>query len=466
VLTLRGFHWRSNLKSKILNPKSKILEESPMSTLDRRDFLHRSTKAGLGIAAGGALLAAAEPRAIAADERVAANDKIVLAVVGIRGRGAALAQGFAERPDCEVAYLCDVDSSLFESRAKPLAELKGCTPDSVQDFRRALDDKAVDAVVIATPDHWHAPATVLACQAEKHVYVEKPASQSAWEGRKMVEAARRYDRVVQLGTQNRSAPYNIAAKRYIEDGKLGKIHLCRVYNQKHWGNLQAVADSDPPAHLDWDMWTGPAPESRYNVNYHNGWNHFWRFSGGDIINDGVHQMDLARWLIGKDYPRTVYSVGGRFGEQGVFETPDTQIATYEFDDLVMTFELSLYTPYMIKSDMELRNSDMYPYWLQNGTRVEIFGDQGLMVAGRHGDGWQVFAKQHRREPVTSRTPSTSRTSATRSRAASAPAPTSRRGTGARSFATTPTSATASAARSSSSTPRPRPSSATPRPTRF
>jgi predicted dehydrogenase len=147
------------------------------------------------------------------------------------------------------------------------------------------------------------------------------------------------------------------------------------------------------------MWTGPAPQSTYNENYHRSWNHFWRFSGGDIINDGVHQIDLARWLVGKTYPKSVYSAGGRYAEAGVFESPDTQVAVYQFDHLVMVFELTLYTPYMIKSDPELRDSDMFPYWPQNAERIEIYGSQGLMIVGRHGCGWQVFDRPKDRKPV-------------------------------------------------------------------
>jgi predicted dehydrogenase len=215
----------------------------------------------------------------------------------------------------------------------------------------------------------------------------------------MVEAARRYQRIVQVGTQNRSAAYNQAAKKYINSGKLGTIHLVRVINQKSWPNVPPAPDRDPPAGLNWDMWTGPAPASKYNDHYHHGWNHFWRFSGGDIINDGVHQMDLARWLVGKTYPQSVYSTGGRYAEEGVCESPDTQVAVYQFDDLVMIFELTLYTPYMLKSDAALRDSDTYPYWPQNAERIEIFGSQGLMIVGRHGCGWQVYDRPKDRQPV-------------------------------------------------------------------
>jgi predicted dehydrogenase len=365
-----------------------------MNKLTRRNFLHSSGKTSLSLTLGASVLTS---RSIA--NSTSANERVRLAVVGIHGRGGDLARKFAARPDCEVAYLCDVDESLLPGLRDEIEKIAGQPPKTAGDFRRALDDPSVDAIVVATPDHWHALATVWGCQAEKDVYVEKPASHSPWEGRKMVEAARRYKRIVQVGTQNRSAPYNIAAKEYIDSGKLGSVHIVRVINQKSWPNYPATASSDPPAGLNWDMWTGPAPQSPYNENFHRRWNHFWRFSGGDIINDGVHQIDLARWLTGKDYPKSVYSTGGRYAEEGVFESPDTQVAVYEFDNLIMVFELTLYTPYMIKSDAALRDSDMFPYWPQNAERIEIFGSQGLMIVGRHGCGWQVYDRPHDRKPV-------------------------------------------------------------------
>ncbi len=361
-----------------------------MHRLTRRNFLELTGKSGVGVAA-----LAASRNAKAA----AASDRVRLAVVGIRGRGGSHAKGYAARPDCEIAYLCDVDESLFPQRVREVEQVQHRVPKVTGDFRRALDDKSVDAIIIATPDHWHALATIWGCQAGKDVYVEKPISHSPWEGRKMVEAARRYDRIVQVGTQNRSAHYNMLAKEYIESGKLGTVHMVRVIDQRSWPSPPAVADKDPPRGLNWDMWTGPAPESKYNENYHRSWNHFWRFSGGDIINDGVHQMDLARWVVGKTYPQSVYSTGGRYADKGVFESPDTQVAVFQFDDLVLTFELTLYTPYMLKSDAALRDSDMYPYWPQNSERIEIYGSKGLMMLGRHGCGWQVYDRPKDRKPV-------------------------------------------------------------------
>jgi predicted dehydrogenase len=366
-----------------------------MTAIDRREFLDRTKKTGLGLAAGVTILANSK-----SVRGAPAADKIILASVGVRGRGSNLAAGFLERDDCEIAYICDVDKSLFESRAKAVAEQQGGrTPKCVQDFREALDDKSVTAIVSATPDHWHALSAVWGCQAGKDVYVEKPATHSCWEGRKMVEAARKYNRVVQIGTQNRSAPYNMAARKYIEEGKLGKIHMCRIYNQKPWPNRPIVPDSETPATLDWDMWSGPAPLMPYNRNRHGYWNHLWIYSGGDIANDASHQIDLARWLCGVTYPKTAYSVGGRWAEQGVADTPDTQVAVWEYPEMLMTFELTLYTPYMLKTDPEVRNSDMFPLWPQNATRIELFGTEGMMIVGRHGGGWQVFIRPKDRQPV-------------------------------------------------------------------
>jgi predicted dehydrogenase len=270
----------------------------------------------------------------------------------------------------------------------------------IQDFRKALDDKAVDAIVVATPDHWHCLAAIWGCQAGKDVYVEKPLSHSCWEGRKAVEAARKHKRIVQVGLQNRSAAYNWEAKKYLDEGRLGKIHLCRVFNQKGQNDFPALPDAAPPKTLDWDMWNGPAPASRYNANYINCWHGFWRYSGGDMANDGVHQLDLARWLMGVELPKSVYCTGGCFNTKGADETPDTQVATFEFDNLVMTFEMTLYTPYMLKISPQIRQSLAdHPYWPQCATRIEIYGSKGVMYVGRHGGGWQVFVRPKDEKPV-------------------------------------------------------------------
>jgi predicted dehydrogenase len=300
---------------------------------------------------------------------------------------------FAARGDVQFAYLCDPDSNRHEALAKNLAgKNPGPSPKLLQDFRKMLDDKSVDAVIIATPDHWHALATIWSCQAGKDIYVEKPPTYCCWEGQQMIKAARKYKRIVQVGTQNRSAAYNMGAKKYIADGKLGKVHFCRIYDQKSWPNFPVVKDSAPPAGLDWDIWNGPAPEAPYNANFHHQWHHFWRYSSGDIINDSIHQIDLARFVLGLGYPKSVYSTGARY-EPGAAETPDTQIAVFEFDDMTVTFEMTLYTPYVLKISPIIRQAmDKYPYWPQCATRIEIYGSDSMMYLGRHGGGWQTFGR--------------------------------------------------------------------------
>jgi predicted dehydrogenase len=366
-----------------------------MTEIHRRQFLDHSRKLGLGAAAGWTILRNAESA-----RGAPANEKIILAQVGCGGRGSNLAADFAARGDCQYAYLCDVDTNRHAGLSKVITEKQGGkAPQVLQDFRKMLDDKSVDAAIVATPDHWHALATVQCCQAGKDVYVEKPPSHNCWEGRKMGEAARKYKRIVQVGTQNRSAAYNMAAKKYIADGKLGKVHFCRIYNQKDWPNFKMAPDSDPPKGFDWDRWNGPAPQAKYNATLHRNWHHFWRYSSGDIINDAIHQIDLARFVLGLDLPKTVYSTGSRF-EPGAAESPDTQIAVYDFEDMVVSFELTLFTPYMLKIAPVIRESlTEYPYWPQCATRIEIYGTQGLMILGRHGGGWQGFDRPQREKPV-------------------------------------------------------------------
>jgi len=366
-----------------------------MSRFNRRQFLKRSQAVGMATAAGLTILRNAQ-----SVYGTPANNRLTLAQVGAGGRGSNLAGDFAKRGDCVYAYVCDPDGKRGEALGKALpVNQGGAVPKVVQDYRKMLDDKSVDAVIVATPDHWHALAAINACQAGKDVYVEKPPTQNCWEGQQMIAAAKKYQRIMQVGTQNRSAHYNMEARKYIAEGKLGKIHFVRIYDQKTWPNFAVKPDIAPPPKLDWDIWTGPAPEHAYNENFHRQWHHFWRFSSGDIINDSIHQIDLARFVLGLKYPKYVYSTGQRF-EPGAAETPDTQIAVYNFDDMVVTFEMTLTTPYMLKIAPVIRMAtDKFPYWPQCATRIEIYGTEGVMMLGRHGGGWQVFERPVHEVPV-------------------------------------------------------------------
>ncbi len=207
----------------------------------------------------------------------------------------------------------------------------------------------------------------------------------------MVKAARRYSRVVQAGTQNRSAPYVIHAAEYIRKGGLGAIPFCRVCNLKAGGPIRVPADSDVPAGVDYDKWLGPAPKRSFNRgHFHGGWYYRFEYCGGDMGNDASHQLDIARWLTGVRAPKTVHAVGGNLGFDDDRDVPDTQVATFEFDGMVMSFELTQYAPYMAKTNWQNRSGDSFPPWLQNATRIELYGTKQMMVLGRHGGGWEVY----------------------------------------------------------------------------
>ena len=366
-----------------------------MNIMNRRGFLRQTQRSTVGLAAGLTILS--DPRSVWATP---ANDKVTLAIVGCGGRGNMVVTGFASREDCQISHFCDVEPKAYERYAKGIAACQGGKmPVYTADFRKMLEDKSVDAVILALPPHWHALATIWCCQAGKDVYCEKPQSHNCWEGRKAVEAARKHNRIVQIGTQNRSAPYHHAAREYIASGKLGKIHFVRVIDQRGEGTFPMAADGTPPAGFNWDMWNGPAPEHRYNETLRYKWRYFWRYCGGDMTYQAIHQVDLARWLCGLKRPKTVYSHGSRYERAGAAETPDTQLTVLEFDDLMMSIELTLYTPYMITEDYGVRDGDIFPYWPQNTDHIEIYGSNAVMYVGRMGSGWQVYVRQKNRQPV-------------------------------------------------------------------
>ncbi len=348
-----------------------------MEPLGRRDLLKGS-------------LGAAAVFAVPAGKRtIGANERVVAGVMGLGGRGTYLATSFAARSDAEIAYLCDVDSRRFARAQKGVCELQKREPKTVQDFRRILDDGSVDVLINATPDHWHGIGTIMACQAGKDVYVEKPLSHNLFEGRKMVEAARKYRRVVQVGMQSRSAAYIDEAADYVRSGKLGEVHLVRVFNMMKHAPMKRGAEQPVPEGFDYDMWCGPAAKLPYNPSRR--WLNFWEYSCGPIPGDAVHQLDLARLLIGDEpYPKSVSHAGGIYVLKDGRNTPDTQLAMYEYDGLTLELEASLWTPYVKKIPQSIRNSDSLPDWPFSSTRIEVFGTQGFMYLGRHGGGWQAF----------------------------------------------------------------------------
>ncbi|MEW5974319.1 MAG: Gfo/Idh/MocA family oxidoreductase [Acidobacteriota bacterium] len=350
-----------------------------MRAVSRRQFLKSGQKAALltGVAAAG--------------RAFGANERIVVGLMGAGGRGTQLLEWFAACPDIEAAWIAEPDESRGQAAAARIEKMGVKRPVCTQDFRRMLDDKRVDAIINATPDHWHALGTILACQAGKDVYLEKPTCHNLWEGRKIVEAARKYSRIVQVGTQNRSAQYCRLALEHLRSPDFGDIHLIRILNSKLRNTIGKTPDSPVPPGVDYDMWLGPAPKRPFNKShFHYNWHWFWEYSGGDIINDGVHQIDIARWMSGQNLPKSVSSTGGIHFYQDDQETPDTHVVSWDFDKMTIIFEQSLWSPYMRKVVTPIREGGGFPNWPFTGTRIEISGTRQFMELSRHGGGWQVF----------------------------------------------------------------------------
>ncbi|MCA9132353.1 MAG: Gfo/Idh/MocA family oxidoreductase, partial [Planctomycetales bacterium] len=290
--------------------------------LPRRDF----------VMAGTALSAAVAAQSSAAQSTGAARRPVRVGVMGL-SRGQSLALDFAKLPQVEVAYVCDVDERRMDSSVKQLQERTGGkAPKTTRDFREILADKDVDALVCAAPNHWHGPATIMACKAGKHAYVEKPCSHNPLEGEWMVQAAQKFGRCVQVGTQRRSSPGTQAAIKLLHDGAIGNVHLARCYYNNLRPSIGTGAEAEPPAELDYDLWQGPAPRRKFRDNVlHYNWHWFWHWGGGELANNGVHTLDLCRWGLAADYPTRVVSSGGRYWYDDDQETPDVHSICLEFE---------------------------------------------------------------------------------------------------------------------------------------
>ena len=263
----------------------------------------------------------------------------MLGVMGVNGRGMQLAQGFNSGGGAEIAYLCDVDERAMARAVKSVSDKQARVPQGVKDFRRILDDKNVDALVIAAPDHWHAPATILACAAGKHVYCEKPACHNPREGEWMVAAARKHQRIVQLGTQRRSYPAVIEAIEKLKSGAVGRVLFSRGWYNNTRASIGHGKAAPAPDWLDYELWQGPAPERPFQDNLvHYNWHWFWHWGTGELGNNGIHALDVCRWGLGVDYPMRVTSGGGKYRFDDDQETPDTQTVTFDFGDKSITWE--------------------------------------------------------------------------------------------------------------------------------
>ena len=294
----------------------------------RRDFIKKAAASTAALTLGGVL---PEFSAKSYANIVGANEKIRMGAIGVNSRGMALATNFAKQPQCEVTYICDVDSRAVTKCIDAVNIAVGYTPKGEKDIRKMLENKDVDAVFVATPDHWHAPAALLAMKAGKDVYLEKPCSYCPEEGEILVKAAGKYKRVLQMGNQRRSWPNVREGIMALKEGIIGNIHYGKSWYTNNRASIGIGKPVAVPDWLDWDLWQGPAPRAAFKDNYvHYNWHWFWHWGTGEALNNGTHMMDLLRWGLDLEYPVKVDSSGGRYYYNDDWETPDTQNINIEF----------------------------------------------------------------------------------------------------------------------------------------
>lgn len=271
---------------------------------------------------------------------IGANDTINVSVMGVNSRGNALAQNFANQANCDVIHICDVDNRAISKCLGDLGKRQAVLAKGFVDFRKSLESKDVDALVIAAPDHWHAPASLLALEVGKHVYVEKPCSHNPAEGEMLVKAAAKYGKVIQMGNQRRSWPNVIEGINALKNGAIGRVYFGKGWYSNNRKSIGIGKEVAAPDWLDWDLWQGPAPRKNFKDNIvHYNWHWLWHWGTGEALNNGTHMIDLLRWGMQVDYPTKVSSNGGRYRYQDDWETPDTQVINLEFGDkLSMSWE--------------------------------------------------------------------------------------------------------------------------------
>jgi predicted dehydrogenase len=348
----------------------------------RRNFIKQSAS----VIAGTMLAPAAS---FAGTSRIAPSDTVRIALIGCRGMGLYNLKDHLKIAGVECAAMCDVDNNVLQEKAKEISGLTGKTPELYHDYRKVIDDKNVDAVIVGTPDHWHCLPTVHACQAGKDVYVEKPLANSIAECEVMLQAARKYNRIVQVGQQQRSGQHWQDAMAVVKSGKLGTLRKIKTWGFFEYGKTSPrVPDSAVPDGVDFDMWLGPAPKRPFNSGrFHGNWRFSWDYGGGLLTDWGVHLLDIALWAVDGAMPKSISSAGGIFAyKDNAIETADTQTVVYEYDNLLIEWE-------------HAGGLGLGYYGRHYG--VAFIGNNGSLVINR--EGWEVIAEQDsgkpRMEPV-------------------------------------------------------------------
>jgi predicted dehydrogenase len=334
-----------------------------------------------------------------------ANDRVTLALIGGRNQGRGVAAR-AIKAGAQFKTFCDLDPEILAKTGAEIEQQQGRKPQFEKEFRRVLDDRDIDAVVIAAPDHWHARMAILACQAGKDVYCEKPLSQTIHEGRMMREAARKHNRVFQVGTQRRSGPHFRSAVEYVASGKLGKVCLVKAWINQVRPTIGRPPDGTPPAGVDYDAWLGPAPKRPFNPNrFHYNWRFFWDYGNSEIGNQGVHVLDVALWAIQKMrgmencLPDRVSASGGIYWLDDAKEVPDTEIVTYHYPDLLLDFELrSFANDHVLHAGQQVRGNGPTDFY------TAFYGTEGTMLLTQ--SGWKVSLKNGEAGPSEKGVPET------------------------------------------------------------
>ncbi len=355
-----------------------------MTSFSRREFLEQSLFAAAAAGAAGMPALAAEPR-----RRVGPNEKVRVAVVGVHGQGMVHVGRWCSLPEVEIAAICDPDENVVGAPIAKAEKASGKKPVHYKDLRKLLEDKSIDAISVATPNHWHCLAGIWAIQAGKDAYVEKPLGHNVFEGRQLVEASRKFDKLCQMGNYPRSLGHVRAAIQFLHEEKLGKVKVARgiCYNTRN--SIGKKPDGAVPAGVDYDLWLGPAPERPFNPNrFHYNWHWNWDFGGGEIANNGIYQLDTARWGIHKnEHPKTVVTVGGRFGYEDDGQTPNTQVTLFDYGDV------------QIVQEIRGLPSEKYPPSLLMGNVFEcergkvVISIAGSAAFGADGEKIQQFAGQ-------------------------------------------------------------------------
>jgi len=305
----------------------------PKMDKSRRRFLKNAFAGSVAVSFGGILPGFS---ASSYNNIIGANEKLRAAIMGVNSRGLALGTNFAAQNNCEVIYVSDVDTRAMDKFVAEVEKIQNRAPKKQTDFRKALKDKDVDFLVIATPDHWHTPAAILALKAGKHVYVEKPCSHNPHEGEMLIKASEKYKKVIQVGNQRRSWPNVAAAIAEVKNDAIGRPYYAKTWYTNNRGSIGEGKITTVPDWLNYDLWQGPAPRKTFKDNLiHYNWHWFWHWGTGESGNNGIHMVDLARWGLGVDFPINVSSSGGRYRYKDDWETPDTQIINLEFENKMM-----------------------------------------------------------------------------------------------------------------------------------